>query len=452
MNPDDPFAKPRPDQTIIKPSPGGLRPSPGGERPAQPVAPRSVASHSIEPLPHAGLNAIEEAASELLRLVIQLKSTTAEPSIEQLRGRVNQKLQDFESALARAGYEAKIVKATHYCMCSLIDEVILGTPWGVSGNWRENSLLSSFHRDTWGGEQFFAILDRASQNPGGNRDLLEFIYLCLSLGFEGKYATLPNGAVQLNQVRENLYQLIRAHRPEFERELSPAWRPGMVKSSRLARYVPLWALAAVCAGLLLATYTGFSYRLNDHSDPMLRQIHELDGKDLGELAKPIRPPSRRARNASATLQELLADEVEAGRVILSEDANSVTVSLVGDGMFASGLARISDAYQDILLKVAEALGQVPGAVLITGHTDNQPIRTPRFPSNWHLSQERADAVREFLVGKISAPARFTAQGRADTEPIEPNDTPQGRSRNRRVEITLSPQRRESAPAPEAAPS
>ncbi len=85
---------------------------------------------------------------------------------------------------------------------------------------------------------------------------------------------------------------------------------------------------------------------------------------------------------------------------------------------------------------AEALAQVPGKVLVTGHTDNQPIRTVRFPSNWHLSDERANAVRAILVSRNVAAERINAEGRADGEPVVVNDTPANRARNRRVEITL----------------
>jgi type VI secretion system protein ImpK len=74
-------------------------------------------------------------------------------------------------------------------------------------------------------------------------------------------------------------------------------------------------------------------------------------------------------------------------------------------------------------------------VLVTGHTDNQPIRSVRYPSNWHLSQERAGSVKALLAGVIK-PERLRAEGRADAEPVESNATPAGRARNRRVEITL----------------
>jgi len=88
-------------------------------------------------------------------------------------------------------------------------------------------------------------------------------------------------------------------------------------------------------------------------------------------------------------------------------------------------------------RIADALAQVVGNVLVTGHTDNQPIaRSARFPSNWHLSDERARNIRDLLVAHKVAPDRIRAEGRADAEPVVPNDSASNRALNRRVEVTL----------------
>ncbi|MEW6691138.1 MAG: OmpA family protein, partial [Pseudomonadota bacterium] len=105
-------------------------------------------------------------------------------------------------------------------------------------------------------------------------------------------------------------------------------------------------------------------------------------------------------------------------------------------LFASGSARIEARLEPIVLRIAEALEQVPGSVLVTGHTDDVPIRTARFPSNWELSTERAVSVVKLMQGKLSTPARLRAEGLADSEPVAPNDTPANRARNRRVVIIL----------------
>jgi type VI secretion system protein ImpK len=93
----------------------------------------------------------------------------------------------------------------------------------------------------------------------------------------------------------------------------------------------------------------------------------------------------------------------------------------------------------LLLTIADALNKVPGRVTITGHSDNVPTSVlGRYKSNWDLSQARADAVMQ-IIGTRVAGDRLSADGVADTQPIAANDTADGRSRNRRVEITLQPQ-------------
>ncbi|CAD5198882.1 Outer membrane protein ImpK/VasF, OmpA/MotB domain [Pseudomonas sp. FEN] len=89
-----------------------------------------------------------------------------------------------------------------------------------------------------------------------------------------------------------------------------------------------------------------------------------------------------------------------------------------------------------MLRIADAIGKVKGQVRVTGHSDNRPIATLRFPSNWALSQARAEQVLQILAAKTGTPARFSAEGRSDTEPLASNATAEGRAKNRRVEITV----------------
>jgi type VI secretion system protein ImpK len=87
-------------------------------------------------------------------------------------------------------------------------------------------------------------------------------------------------------------------------------------------------------------------------------------------------------------------------------------------------------------RVAAALNDTTGPVLVVGHSDSQPIRSARFPSNLHLSLARAESVLKSLKGDVADSARLKAEGRADKEPIETNATAEGRAANRRIEIVL----------------
>ncbi|MCR3803343.1 OmpA family protein, partial [Pseudomonas aeruginosa] len=95
-----------------------------------------------------------------------------------------------------------------------------------------------------------------------------------------------------------------------------------------------------------------------------------------------------------------------------------------------------DEFQPLLLRIADALRKVKGQVLVTGHSDNRPIATLRYPSNWKLSQARAQEVADPLGATTGDAGRFTAEGRSDTEPVATNASAEGRARNRRVEITV----------------
>jgi type VI secretion system protein ImpK len=122
----------------------------------------------------------------------------------------------------------------------------------------------------------------------------------------------------------------------------------------------------------------------------------------------------------------------------------------GDGLFARGSASLVAEREELMRRIADALVRVGGEVLITGHTDTTPIRTSRFPSNWHLSDERARAVRDLMAAAGVPAERLRAEGRAAGEPVASNDSEANRALNRRVEITLFTARQGAqarAPAP-----
>ena len=111
--------------------------------------------------------------------------------------------------------------------------------------------------------------------------------------------------------------------------------------------------------------------------------------------------------------------------------------LRGDGMFDSGSIDVKPRFIAVIARVSDALNSVSGEVQVAGHTDNVPIRgLRRFPSNFELSQARAEMVRSMIDSRLNARNRTRARGEADSLPMDSNATPEGRSRNRRVEVTL----------------
>jgi type VI secretion system protein ImpK len=162
----------------------------------------------------------------------------------------------------------------------------------------------------------------------------------------------------------------------------------------------------------------------------------------------IRLPKAQAAVVQAApvrrLAQFLEAEVREGLVTVRDEADRSVVVLRGDGLFDSGATEVKSRYLPVLARVADALNTVSGTVLVTGYTDNVPIRSGRFPSNYELSQARADAVRGIIDQRLTVRNRARAQGRADSDPLVPNNSVENRSRNRRVEVTLllSPQERD----------
>ncbi|MGH7044481.1 MAG: type VI secretion system protein TssL, long form, partial [Acetobacteraceae bacterium] len=140
--------------------------------------------------------------------------------------------------------------------------------------------------------------------------------------------------------------------------------------------------------------------------------------------------------ASPQLHQFLAPEIKAGQVQVFEDPQSITVRLINRQMFGSGSATLNPSYLPLLHRVAAALKTEPGDIIVNGYTDNQPIHTVQFPSNWQLSQARANAVAGVIGATLGNPKRVRAVGKGDTTPIATNATPAGREQNRRTEVVL----------------
>lgn len=428
MSQDDPFSSLDSDRTIIVPSPGNRAPPQARAVPAaeSPSAMPSPSENHITSV--SGMNPLLAAANPLLDMVPQLRATLQHPDPLGLRDSLARDIKEFERRARGTHVAGEKIVAARYALCTLLDEIATSTPWGGSGMWAKNSLLITFHNEAWGGEKFFQLLSKLAEQPDVNRDLLELMYVCLALGFEGRYRVLNNGRAQLDAIRERLAQLLRKQQGDYERDLSPRWQVALNKRGAGWNVLPVWVAVAVCGLVLLGVYLPYSYLLNAASDPVFSNIYAT--RVATAAPRPAAPTQR--------LAPFLAKEIAEGLVAVHDDERRSVVTIRGDGLFAAGSASIAPGYQPLLVRIAQALNSVGGKVQITGHTDNQPIRSTRFPSNWHLSQERARSVMQLLATTVASPGRLSAEGRADTEPIALNDTPANRARNRRVEITLIP--------------
>ena len=431
MSTPDPFAAFEPERTVIKPKPrlaGNEHLQASALPKANPrmgePAPMDLASVSV-------LNPLVSAASTLLGLISSLRNVRQPPNIPGLRSSLTQAIQRFEADAHKLGLDNGQAVAARYVLCTALDEAVANTPWGAQAGWNKQSLLVHFHNEAWGGEKVFQLLAKLAQDAKQNRSLLELVYCVLALGFEGRYRVLDNGRAQLDSVRQRLAELIRKDRAQPDTDLSPHWRGQGTGKTKLSDGVPVWVAGALLALLLALLYLAFRMSLNYRSDATFAAVSNLRIPNV-QIAAPVSLPAKNPR-----LSGFLQPEIKEGLVTVLEESDRSIIRLRGDSFFGSGKAEPNAQSLTVLKRIGEALAQVKGDIQVVGHSDNQPIRSLRFPSNWHLSSARAESVRAALVAQVSEP-RMRAIGKAEAEPVAPNDTAENRARNRRVDIILAP--------------
>jgi type VI secretion system protein ImpK len=382
------------------------------------------------------INPLVSCASKLLLLLGKLRHLVSPPNATALRSSTAQAVQNFDASARQAGLDNETVIVARYVLCTALDEAVSNTPWGVASGWTKEGLLVQFHNETHGGEKVFHLLARLTQDVPRHLPLIELIYCVISLGFQGRYHLINNGGVQLEKIRARLAEMIRNNRPPVDPALSPHWRGEAGGAVRLGSSIPLWLLAAIFALLLALSWFGLRLWLNQRSDDMFGTIVSLRSA-TPQVAPPVTTTTTTTAPAVPIqrLARFLQPEINEGLVTVTDEVGRSTVRLTGDRFFSSGSADPMTDSLPVLRRIGAALAQVKGQVLITGHTDNQPIRSLRYPSNWNLSNARAQAVMAQLTAQVE-PARMSAQGKADAQPIAANDTPANRARNRRVEIVL----------------
>ncbi|MGA1805072.1 type VI secretion system protein TssL, long form [Rhizobium sp. HT1-10] len=397
------------------------------------------------------------SAAPLLNLAHVLRYTEEQPDIDQLRRVAVEAVGRYERDLAGARISQERARAAHYVICATVDDVILSKPWGVRAGWARSGLVSTFHMDVTGGDRVFDLLDHFHQSPGANKDLLLLLYLSLSLAFEGRTRVSPRGNLELGRIRDSLYKTLLGQYGIFERELSPHWKGVSARHKPLRTSVALWTLLSLLALILALGYLFFTLSLNGASDGTFQRLASLPPRDTPSLliSAPQRPPEEKPAVVEAkpqpvqepppktppppsrldSLLAFLQPEVDKKLVTLSDSNGKLLVRINNSGLFEVGSAEVSPEFEGLIQRIGGALAQENFRAVVVGYTDNIPIRTIQFPSNWHLSEARAKAVGDILSG-FTGPGAILTEGRADSDPIADNATPQGREMNRRTEILV----------------
>lgn len=426
---------PDPDATIVTPLGSGhalddaTLPA-SAPRPApQPTLPEEPADAT-----GAGLNPLVSAANPILNVVHALRSAPVQIAAPAMHARLLDAIDAFEQRARRKDIPRHKVIAARFVLCQLLDEIVADTPWGSAAAWTGPRLLQQLHSEERGSERVFELLARLGEDPQGNTDLLELFHVCLAFGLQGRYRDAPNGRPQLEAVTQRVFELVRATRRDgagssSPRALADHWQGMSMPPRRIVSVLPLWAVCMVGLASVLAVYLYLNRQVASSAAPLFRQIHAV-AKQVATI------PGSEAQSDVARLRPAFAEAAQGGLLDLREDARRSVIMLATDATFVPGTAQLQPSVKPLAARIAGALGPRSGQILVVGHSDNTPINTVRFPSNWHLSQERAAAVAKALEQAGLPVARMRIEGRGDADPVAPNDTPDGRARNRRVEVHL----------------
>ena len=230
-----------------------------------PTTQQLLASKIMLHTPDAGLNPLVDAAAYLFSIMGKLKHIKSYRRLDKLSTELTHAIEDFQqnASSGNAEYMAEYIPVACYALCVTLDDIIFNTPWGSQGQWDKYSLLVSFNQASISRDSFFIILERLISDPEHYIDLMEFMYICLSLGFKGHYNHSTFDHEQLEQIINALYKRIRAFRGDFSKTLSPfIIKPKMVSASSFMHKIPIWLVTLLSINIIIGLFAGARYLLD----------------------------------------------------------------------------------------------------------------------------------------------------------------------------------------------
>ncbi|RCW87055.1 type IVB secretion system protein IcmH/DotU [Paracoccus lutimaris] len=384
-------------------------------------------------------NPLLAAAAPLLILLGRLRTGLVELQVAPLMEHVTREIDRFERNALSAGINPHEALVAKYALSGTADDIVQNLPGGDRGNWQQYSMVARFFHKRDSGVGFFQEAEKALHAPAQNYNLLELMLVCLSLGFEGQFRTMPNGAAELSRIRSAIYESLRRVNPRPDEDVSVQWQPVVLGKGRRFAQIPVPAVAGIAALGLVALFATLLTLINRDGAVAAEELRtvalgapviQID-RDPGQAYVAEIPQLDRIRAA-------FGKEIADG--LISVDAKGDYIAIrVGDlQLFDTGSVDVKPGFADLARRIAEVMNAEGGPILVEGHTDNVPLSgRGRFKDNYQLSQTRADVLAEVLKPLLADPTRVTAEGRGEDDPVGDNTTPDGRAANRRVEIMLA---------------
>jgi type VI secretion system protein ImpK len=381
-------------------------PTSAAERPRALVLQRDVPVAANE-------NILLEAASPLLLLLGRLRVQLMHANFANLMDQVADAVEEFDKKMRLDSVPPDQLETAKYAICATCDDIVQQIPSPERHVWVRYSMLTRFFKERQGGVRFFEMLDKAKLDPVTNYSVLELMYACMAMGFQGIHRTSSGGASSLQMIQRNLYEVLRKVRPVVKEDLSPHWRGQDLPTEGATFRVPFWAMAALAALLLFAIFVTLRIRLDSSVEGVKIEAQKLFneaqlGIERQAYAVPAPPPPRQESTQLSRIRQRMANEIKNNSADATESGNNIIISVREHALFDRGKADVLPSFQEIATKIGAALDPEPGPIRIVGHADNQPIRVharAQFTSNYELSVAREGSRRRpqascFQTGQI----------------------------------------------------
>ncbi|MEO1658085.1 MAG: type IVB secretion system protein IcmH/DotU [Pseudomonadota bacterium] len=420
--------------------------TPAPQQPAEPrrsLSPQASAAAPIDgPIETIGPSPLMTAAAELL-LEAGVKSQMAtHPDPAGFRRQCETMLQRFHTRARQSGTAEDELEWASFILTSLIDDVVMATPWGVQAGWGATSLSSSVHSRTDGGSRVYQMAEALIAEPGRFPQVLGLLHAAFCAGFQGQHRARADGRALIDDTRERVFRAYEQVRPRAEGELSPRWRGAGKGHTPIISSTPLWVFAAGFGVIALIVYAALLFDLARRGNAAVTPLAQATIPTLIAPEETPPPPPVRS-DPFGQIEQILQPDVYSGRVRLENYPSAIRIVLQSteEGeLFRSGGHEPSGAFGPTLERVAQAAELTTGSIFIEGYTDNQPIRSLRYGgSNVRLSEERAQSVASRVEASLEPGRAIETRGYGADRPLKGVDqsTAAGRRINRRVSITLS---------------
>lgn len=220
-------------------------------------------------------NLLAATANKLFTEIAHLKRRRNCNDPFKLHKHLLNEIQKFQINAENLQYDTDNILISRYTLCATIDEIILQTSWGKQIKWQDCALLKELQQDANADEHFFTILERICQAPNKFLDNIELMYICLSLGFSGKFRHDPQEKLKLQKIIDDTYRIIRVYRGEIDKRLSPFIKTEKTYQKK-RQHVSMWPAIIIAATIIGGIYYEFNHQIKNDSAQLIQQIQYME--------------------------------------------------------------------------------------------------------------------------------------------------------------------------------